>query len=35
VNEDIGGAVVGSDETVPLVGVEPLHGTLSHVALSW
>src|ERR1700689_5385510 len=32
VNEDVGGAVVGGDETVTLVGVEPLHCALSHCA---
>src|SRR5215468_11539233 len=31
VNEDVVGAVVRGDETVPLVSVEPLHGALSHV----
>src|SRR6516165_6732940 len=31
VNEDVIGAVVGGDETVPLVGVEPFHSALSHV----
>src|ERR1700735_5087372 len=34
VNEDVGGAVVGGDETVALVSVEPLHSALSHVAFS-
>src|SRR5579871_2416692 len=34
VNEDIGGAVVGGDETIALVGVEPLHCALSHGAFS-
>src|SRR6266496_2149008 len=32
VNEDVGSAVVGDDETVALVGVEPLHCALSHCA---
>src|SRR5580700_1353245 len=32
VNEDVGGAVVGGDETVTLVGVKPLHCALSHCA---
>src|SRR5690242_11705946 len=31
VNEDVVGAVIGGDETVPLVSVEPLHGALGHV----
>src|SRR6516162_7319086 len=31
VNEDVSGAVVGGDEPVPLVGVEPFHSALSHV----
>ncbi len=26
VNKDIGGAIVGGDETIALVGIEPLHG---------
>src|SRR5690242_21149814 len=30
VDEDIGSAVVGGDEAVTLVGVEPLHCALSH-----
>src|SRR5690242_19888099 len=30
VDEDIGSAVVGGDETIALVGVEPLHCALSH-----
>src|SRR5947207_11499375 len=30
VDEDIGSAVVGGDESVALVGVEPLHFALSH-----
>src|SRR5437660_5540756 len=34
VNEDVGGAVVGGDETIALVGVEPLHCALSHCAFS-
>ena len=32
VNEDVAGAIVRGDKTVPLVGVEPLHGALSHVS---
>ena len=32
VNEDVVGTVVWGDESVPLVGVEPLHGALSHVS---
>src|ERR1017187_10885847 len=31
VHEDVGAAVVRGDETVALVGVEPLHGALRHV----
>ena len=31
VNQDVGGAVVGGDESIALVSVEPLHGALSHV----
>src|SRR5580698_2774817 len=31
VHEDVGAAVVGGDEPVALVGVEPLHGALRHV----
>src|SRR6266567_4155776 len=31
VNENIRGAVVGGDETKPLVRVEPFHGSLSHL----
>jgi len=31
VNENVIGPVVRGDETVPLVGVEPLHSALSHV----
>ena len=31
-NEDVIGAVIRGDETVPLVGVEPLHSALSHCA---
>src|SRR6266568_1371235 len=34
VNEDVGGAVVGGNEAVTLVGVEPLHDALSHVCYS-
>src|SRR6266566_1920078 len=34
VNEDIARAVIGGDETIALVGVEPLHCTLRHFALS-
>jgi hypothetical protein len=30
-NEDVISAIVWGDETVPLVGVEPLHSALSHV----
>src|SRR5262245_47217622 len=30
-NEHVGGAVVGGDETIALVRVEPLHGSLSHL----
>src|SRR5215472_13756293 len=30
-NEDVRGAVIGGDESEPLVGVEPLHGALSHL----
>src|SRR5690348_17352376 len=33
VDEDIGSAVVGGDEAVTLVGVEPLHFALSHYFL--
>jgi hypothetical protein len=33
-NEYVCGAVIGRDETVTLVGVEPLHGALSHVLFS-
>jgi hypothetical protein len=35
VNENVGSAVVGGDEAVALVGVEPLHGALSHVSFSY
>jgi hypothetical protein len=31
VDEYVRRAVVGGDETEPLVGVEPLHGSLSHL----
>ena len=31
VDEDVGGAVVRSDEAEALFGVEPLHSTLCHV----
>src|SRR5216684_8593295 len=31
VNEDVGAAVIGGDEAVSLVCVEPLHGSLSHL----
>src|ERR1700733_1805141 len=34
VNEDVGSAIVGGDETIALVGVERLHCALSHYALS-
>src|SRR4029077_10821703 len=30
VNEDVTRSVIGGDETIALVGVEPLHCTLSH-----
>jgi len=33
VDEDVGSAVVGGDESVALVGVEPLHFALSHYFL--
>src|SRR5213595_888436 len=33
VDEDVGGAVVGGDEPIALVRVEPLHCSLSHVLL--
>lgn len=32
-SEDVGGAVVGLDEAVALVGVEPLNGAGCHVAI--
>src|SRR5262249_27691403 len=31
VDENVGSAVIGGDETEPLVRVEPLHGSLSHL----
>src|SRR5215469_8946704 len=31
VHEDVGAAVIRGDETIALVGVEPLHGALRHV----
>src|SRR5690348_17867476 len=34
VNEDVTCTVIWGDETIALVGVEPLHCTLSHFALS-
>src|SRR5689334_9053754 len=34
VNEDVACTVIWGDETIALVGVEPLHCTLSHFALS-
>src|SRR5579859_2442731 len=34
-NEDIRSAVVGGDETIAPVGVEPLHCSLSHCAFSY
>jgi hypothetical protein len=34
-NEDVGGAVVGGDETEALIGVEPLHGSLCHLLVSF
>ena len=33
VSEDVGGALVGLDEAVALVGVEPLNGAGCHVAI--
>src|SRR5579863_9318948 len=35
VNEDIRSAVVGGDETIAPVGIEPFHCALSHCAFSY
>src|SRR2546430_16801759 len=34
-DEDVGGAIIGGDKTVALVRVEPFHGSLSHLAVSF
>src|SRR5690348_3560692 len=35
VHEDVGGAVVGGNETEALIGVEPFHSSLCHLLVSF